>query len=1003
MSLLPAAVGRRANRLGAVAQNALEVLLLGGLQTGDRPAPFEVVTEQRIYRLRRYFPDSRRADDAPVVLLIPPMMLAAEVYDVSPRASAVTELHRLGMDPWVVDFGAPEHEEGGLERTLTDHVLAVSDAIDRVRRATGRDVHLTGYSQGGMFCYQAAAYRRSAGVGSIVTFGSPVDFSSALPFGIPGGLAPGLAHVLAERVFDDRALPAWASSAVFRALDPVKTLRQRIDFVRRLGDREALLSREGQRRFLEGEGFVAWSGPAIAELLRQFVVHNRMISGGFVIEGRLVTLADLTCPILAFSGDADTIARRASVRAIQRATPRTVAYELPVPSGHFGMIVGSAAGEVTLPAVRDWIRWVEAGDPAAPPPDGLHPIADDGDDDPRAPAVLQSVGLATSAGVGLTRTLSRSARRSARGVLGIASEAASQLPRIVRLEQIGPHTRISLGSLLDEQARRAPDDVLFLFADRAHTHAAAKHRIDSVVRGLVSLGVRQGQHVGVLMGSRPSGLTVVAALSRLGAVAVLMRPGGDLAREAELGGVEVVVADPEQARGAVDALGIEVLVLGGGADPRDLGPGIVDMERIDPDAVRLPAWYRPNPGRAADLAFVVFSGEGDATRAKRVTNHRWALSAFGTAAAASLSRADTVYAVTPLHHPSGLLTSVGGAVASGARIALARAFDASTFWDEVRRYGVTAVSYTWTMLRELTEAPAHPAEAHHPVRLFIGSGMPRGLWLRVLDRFGGGTSATPGHPAGRARVVEFYASTEGDAVLANVTSRPGSKGRRLPGSADVRLARWDPATETLLEGPDGFVLPAEAGEVGMLLARARGGAETLPGTPLRGVFRRGDAWHSTGDLFRVDDQGDWWLVDHAAAAIRTDRGVVYAFPVHDALGLLPAIDLSVVYPLDGADGAPLAVAAVTVRGGHELRAQDLTGALSGLDAGCRPDVVHVVDEIPVTTWFRPMVGPLRAAGVPRPGRPARAWVLDRERGTYVALTDAERRRLVGEEQVAAAD
>ncbi len=44
-----------------------------------------------------------------------------------------------------------------MERTLDDHVRAVADAVEIVRRTTGRDVHLAGYSQGGMFCYQAAA------------------------------------------------------------------------------------------------------------------------------------------------------------------------------------------------------------------------------------------------------------------------------------------------------------------------------------------------------------------------------------------------------------------------------------------------------------------------------------------------------------------------------------------------------------------------------------------------------------------------------------------------------------------------------------------------------------------------------------------------------------------------------------------------------------------------------------------------------------------------------
>ena len=89
----------------------------------------------------------------------------------------------------MVDFGAPEREEGGLERTLADHVVAVCEAVERVREATGRDVHLAGYSQGGMFCYQAAAYLRGEGIDTVITFGSPVDTRVALPLGIPEEVA----------------------------------------------------------------------------------------------------------------------------------------------------------------------------------------------------------------------------------------------------------------------------------------------------------------------------------------------------------------------------------------------------------------------------------------------------------------------------------------------------------------------------------------------------------------------------------------------------------------------------------------------------------------------------------------------------------------------------------------------------------------------------------------------------------------------------------------------
>ena len=52
-------------------------------------------------------------------------------------------------------------------------------------------------------------------------------------------------------------------------------------------------------------------------------------------------------------------------------------------------------------------------------------------------------------------------------------------------------------------------------------------------------------------------------------------------------------------------------------------------------AAELPRWYRPNPGRAAELAFILFTGEGERTRMNRITNQRFALSAFGTATSAA--------------------------------------------------------------------------------------------------------------------------------------------------------------------------------------------------------------------------------------------------------------------------------------------------------------------------------------------------------------------------------
>ncbi len=979
--LFPNPITRPLERLGAAAQNALEVARFGGLATDQESSPYEVAAEHRVYQLRHYYPDEQR-DAGPALVLVPPLMLAAEVYDVAPSTSGVTILREHGIDPWVVDFGAPERQEGGLERTLADHVVAVSGAVDAVRKATGRDVHLAGYSQGGMFCYQTAAYRRSAGIASVITFGSPVDARHGMPFGLPEQFAADLAELLADS-FRRWSVPAWVSRTGFRLLDPVKTVRHQLEFILQLHDREALLSREHQRRFLEADGWVAWPGPALADFLAQFIAHNRMLEGGFVIEDRLVTLADITCPILTVVGTVDQIAPAPGVRAVVQAAPQADVYELSVDGGHFGLVVGSSARARSWPTVAAWAHW---GDGEGKRPDQLRRPSTEASLE-LSRSVRSQVGygveLAAGVGAGIARSALGTARRASRTAFQLTREAAGQLPRLARLDQIHPGSRISLGLLVEERRRRAPDGIFFLFEDRAYTARDFNQRIDNVVRGLIEIGVRQGEHVGVLMGSRPSAVALTMAISRLGAVAVLMRPDGDIAREAELGQVERIVADPERANLASGIGAAETYVLGGGGGPRSLGPLVTDMEQIDPGRVKLPNWYRPNPGKGRDVAFIVFTGEGKHTRLSRITNRRWALSAFGTASSAALSPADTVYSVTPPYHPSGVMTSIGGAIAGGARLAMARRFDPATFWEEVRRYGVTVASYTWTLLHDLVEAPPEPGERHHPVRLFIGSGMPPNLWRRVERRFA------------PARVLEFYASTEAGAILVNLRdAKRGAMGRPLPGSAEVRIAEYDLRAGGLVVGKGGFAKQCGTDEVGMLLARV-GLGEPLSVVALRGVFAAEDAWVVTGDLFRRDGDGDYWRVDGVGEVIRTAEGAVFTTAIRDALGELEAVDLAVAYGVRPGGEHQVAVAALTLRAGHELSPRELSQALTNLPARQRPLIVRTVERIPVTTWFRPLTGPLREEGIPDPRDGGQVWYLDASGERYRPLTLASRKRLVG--------
>ncbi|KUI12054.1 acyl-CoA synthetase [Mycobacterium sp. GA-1285] len=984
MDLSP--ITKPVGRLVATAQNGLEVLRYGGLETGAVPSPFQIIQSVPMYRLRRYFPPDTRPGakpPGPPVLMVHPMMMSADMWDVTRDEGAVGILHNAGIDPWVIDFGSPDKVEGGMERTLADHVVALSEAIDTVKEITGRDVHLAGYSQGGMFAYQVAAYRRSKDLASIIAFGSPVDTLAALPMNLPASIAPAAADFMADHVFNRIDIPGWLARTGFQMLDPIKTAQSRIDFLRQLHDREALLPREQQRRFLASEGWIAWSGPAIAELLKQFIAHNRMMSGGFSIHGDLVTLSDIECPVLAVVGEVDDIGQPASVRGIKRAAPKADVYEFLIRAGHFGLVVGSKASSQTWPAVAQWVKWLDG---SGERPEGVNPMALQ-QAEPNESGVSLSSRLAhgTAAATEMAWTFARSAadavvsaNKSARA---LAVETARTLPRLARLGQINEHTRISFGRIMSEQARDFPRGDCLLFDGRVHTYEAVDRRINNVVRGLIEVGVRQGAHVGVLMETRPSALVAIAALSRLGAVAVLMPPDADLPTAARLGSVSDIIADPSNLE-AARRLDMRVLVLGGG-EARDLDvpedSDVIDMEKIDPDAVDLPGWYRPNPGLARDLAFIGFSSVGGELVARQITNARWAISAFGTASAANLSRSDTVYCLTPLHHQSGLLVAIGGAAVGGSRIALSRGLRPDRFLNEIRQYGVTVVSYTWAMLRDVIDDPSFALYGSHPVRLFIGSGMPTGLWKRVVEIF------EPAH------VVEFFATTDGQAVLANVSgAKIGSKGRPLPGGRELALAAYDPSEDLILEDEQGFVRRAETNEVGVLLARPRGPVD--PTAPIkRGVFAPADTWVSTEYLFRRDDDGDYWMVDSRGVVIHTDRGCVYASTVNDAVGCIGAVDLAVTYGVP-ANGRQLAITALEVRPGGSIPSADLSEALADLAVGEPPDIVHVVPRMALSASYRPLVSPLRAEGVPKPSR--NAWYLDPDTNRYKRLTVAVRAEIV---------
>ncbi len=936
---MPGPPRSRLGRARDAVRNALVLARVGRL--GEvYAAPHEVVDTGPHHRLRRYSAGVS-ASVQPVVLLVPPLMVTAEIYDVAADSSAVTSLVTAGVLPYVVDFGAPEHVPGGLERSLDDHVRAVVASIARVRDLEGRDVHLLGYSQGGMFAYQAAAYLRSEGIASVVTFGSPVDLHKNLPAvrsDVTGAIARAVEPALTAAFTHLQSLPGKVTSTGFKLLSTRKELEQRIEFLRLLHDRRALARREARRRFLAGEGFVAWPGPAFRAFVDQFVVHNRMLTGGFVVDGRLVSLADIRCPVLAFIGATDELARAPTVRAIAEAAPEAEVSFVSVPAGHFGLVVGSRANQITWPTVAEWVRFVDG---LGPEPELLRTRAREDDDLDPGEMDLRLELLFDAA---IRR--GRGAWRRLGDVVASAADTADavrwQEPRLRRLARISPDTVVSPSRELARRAERDPDATFFLWRGRAFSYADADRRTSAVARGLYASGVRPGDRVGIVMGTRPSLLSAVTALGRLGATSVLAPPehAGTPALEDAFARLHVtrVVADPEH---AARVRGAKVLVLGGGPKRPDVGDA-TDLERVEVGEVLLPGSLPLDGQHARDLGMILLRPRDDGSlRAAPVTNHRWALSALGAAAVCTLKPGDTVYSIIPLHHPTGILAAVGAALAGGARLALGEpperpeALDGAVLARELRRNGASVVFFAGEMLRALLDAPPSRGDRTLPVRLFAGSGGRRDLSHRLRERFGVGTT-------------ELYAGTTHRAILAaSPDAEPGLLGRVLPGSSEVVVVEVELPSGTPRLGQDGRLRRAAAGVPGLLAVEVDGDELATLGDArvVRSAFVDGDTWLLTSDVVIRDEDGEHAFVDALAGFVATPAGPVSTRHVEDALYTEPDVRLAAVW---GGEGGLLA-AVVTTR---PLDAARIRRALASLPPHARPRRVVRVGALPLSEGFR---------------------------------------------------
>jgi len=578
-----------------------------------------------------------------------------------------------------------------------------------------------------------------------------------------------------------------------------------------------------------------------------------------------------------------------------------------------------------------------------------------------------------------------------------ASSPAQDWSRALALtSSISRQPRRTLPGVIDEIARTRGDAPALLSRDACVTFRALADRSAHYARWAVDRGVAAGGVVALLMPNCPEYAAVWLGVTSVGGVVALLNTnlsGPALAHCINVAAPAHVIVDASLAARVAavrsdlstapalwirDALRDELHPASKAAERRGVGEEAATGE--------LPAVT------IHDRALCIYtSGTTGWPKAALVSHGRLMQWTHWFAGLMDVQPADRMYNCLPMYHSVGGVVATGAALVGGASVFVGEKFSTRGFWRDVGDFDCTLFQYIGELCRYLVNAAPQPRERNHRLRLCCGNGLAAGVWSAFASRF-----RIP-------RILEFYASTEGNVSLVNVEGEPGAIGRvprflahRFP----MALVRVDDEGAPLRDAR-GLCVECGTNEVGEAVGPLQRGSSnagawfegyTDAGASERKILRDvrvpGDAWVRTGDLMRRDDRGFVFFVDRIGDTFRWKGENVAAAEVADAIGRCPGVAEAAVYgvAVPRADGRA-GMAALVAGDGFDLRVLHAHLAAS-LPEYARPLFVRLAASLEVTGTLRHTTGTLARDGYD-PARIADPlYVDDRDRQSYVKLDTA---------------
>ena len=554
---------------------------------------------------------------------------------------------------------------------------------------------------------------------------------------------------------------------------------------------------------------------------------------------------------------------------------------------------------------------------------------------------------------------------------------------------LAKNSSVTLPALIDDLADKYGERPALLSASGNLTYRALAERSNQYARWALANGLQAGDVVCLLMPNRPEYVACWLGITHIRGVVALINTnltGDALAHSIGIVAPKHVIVDASLAH-VVTQLppGVPRWVFG---DRSDCGLFRIDLAIEQYSGATLGPEERRSPSINERALHIYTSGTTGLPKAANISHFRLLEWSYWFAGMMDTKPSDRMYNCLPLYHSTGGVVAIGALLVNGGSVVIRPAFSASRFWDDVIASECTLFQYIGELCRYLVNTPSVPREIGHQLRLCCGNGLQPDIWETFQSRFN------------IPRILEFYASTEGNVSLYNCEGKAGAIGRVPPflsHSFPVALIRSDEAGEPQRD-TDEFCIRCEADEAGEAIGKIVGGdaphisqfegytdAGASGSKVLRNVFATGDVWYRTGDLMRKDAAGFFYFVDRVGDTFRWKGENVSTAQVAQTICACPGVRQAVVYgvAVPGTDGKA-GMATMVVDPAFNLTAfrQHLSETLPFYAS---PVFVRIGESLEMTGTFKPTKGQLVRDGFD-PGRTEDViYFDDRSRGAFVPL------------------